>query len=71
MWAFGVLFFYMLNQDFPFKTNPYWSVEEKAKELTKQATNFSYRKSVMKTRRKLEENNTDDLEDLFNKMFRL
>ena len=46
-------------------------MEEKAKELTKQATNFSYRKSVMKTRRKLEENNTDDLEDLFNKMFRL
>ena len=44
-------------------------MEEKAKELKKQATDFSYRKAVMKTKKKIEENCTEEVEDLFKKMF--
>ena len=49
--------------------NPFWSLEEKYKELYKQAENFSYRNKVMKTRKKISENCTDEIEDLFKKMF--
>lgn len=78
MWAFGVLFFYMLNLSYPFGTasidteiNPYWTLAEKCKELTKQAEQFSYRKAVANTRKKNLANCTDEVEDLFRKIFRI
>ena len=49
--------------------NPYWNLDEKAKELTKLAADFSYKKAVMKTKKKILENCTDEVEDLFKKMF--
>lgn len=46
MWAFGVLFFYMLNAAYPFEIHPAWKIENKYAEMVKQAKDFSYRKVV-------------------------
>jgi len=68
MWAFGVLFFYMLNLDYPFciwalilEINPRLPPEFKKVALGKLATDFSYRKAVNKTKRQLVHNCTDDM----------
>ena len=49
MWAFGVLFFFMLNKEFPFsnfylisETNALLSPERKHAELAKVSKDFSY-----------------------------
>lgn len=49
--------------------NPYWSLEDKYKELSEKAKDFSYRKAVMSSRKKIEINCTGEMEDLFRKMF--
>lgn len=49
--------------------NPYWSLEEKFKELTKMAENFSYKKAVNNSKKQVKENCTDAIEDLFKKIF--
>ncbi len=61
MWAFGVVFYFMLNLDYPFRKtsfnldlNPHMPEDVKAKELLNQATNFSYRSKVKNTKKKLE-----------------
>ena len=53
MWAFGILFFFMLNVEFPFskqlsmkELKENWNTEMKCAELKKMATNFSYSKAV-------------------------
>lgn len=51
--------------------NPYWTLDDKYKELRKQAEKFSYRKAVANTKRKNLENCTDEVEDLFRKIFRI
>ena len=51
--------------------NPYWSLEDKCRELRKQAENFSYRKAVANTKKKNLENCTEEVEDLFRKIFRI
>lgn len=68
MWAFGVLFYYMLNLAFPFcifchyiEILPYWDLKTKHEQLSKMAKLFSYKKSVVATRKKLTVNCTDDM----------
>ncbi len=51
--------------------NPYWTLDDKYKELRKQAEKFSYRKAVANTKRKNLDNCTDEVEDLFRKIFRV
>ena len=53
MWAFGVLFYFMLNIDFPFskiayhlEMNLHWPHARKMSELKKQAQKFSYTAAV-------------------------
>lgn len=41
----------------------------KYKELSKQAQQFSYKKAVKATSRKIEQNCTEHMEDLFKKIF--
>lgn len=58
MWAFGVLFYFMLNMQFPFKLNPHWTPEKKEVELKKLATTFSYSKAVEQTKKNIKANCT-------------
>lgn len=76
MWAFGVLFYFMLNMEYPFSKlppNPEISTraepDEKQRELTKQATNFSYKDRVAGSKKRLMDNCNPDVEDLFAKIF--
>lgn len=46
MWAFGVLFYFMLNMEFPFKLNSAPKTKKKSEELIKMATDFSYKALV-------------------------
>jgi hypothetical protein len=53
MWAFGVLFYFMLNMEFPFSNyfliieiNPHDSPEKKQIKLEEAGKNFSYKKYV-------------------------
>lgn len=71
MWAFGVMFYYMLNHEYPFRLNPHWSNEKTLKELVIMANKFNFKKSVENSKFKLVHNYSPDLEDLFNKMFDL
>lgn len=79
IWALGVLFFFMLNMEFPFSKlvfiiefqNPHASNEEKRDEVRKQAQNFSYEKLVLKSKKKLKGNCTPEVEDFFNRIFKL
>ena len=49
--------------------NPHYEIERKEAELKKLAKNFSYKKSVENTKKKLLDNCTPETEDLFKKMF--
>jgi len=69
MWAFGVLFYFMLNMEFPFKANMAPKTKKKSEELIKIATDFSYKKFVEGSRKKILTNCTSDIEDLFKKIF--
>jgi serine/threonine protein kinase len=46
MWAFGVLFYFMLNMEFPFKLHSAPKTKKKSEELIKLATDFSYKAAV-------------------------
>jgi len=66
MWAFGVLFFNMLNQSYPFcmhpisiEINPYWTLDAKYNKLCEYVKDFSYKKAVVNTRKKCMENCTE------------
>ena len=76
MWAFGVLFYFMLNMEFPFsifffylELNPHWQPERKEVELKKMASKFVFSTAVKGTKKKKIENCTPDMDDLFNKIF--
>lgn len=69
MWAFGVLFFFMLNMEFPFKLNPHWEPERKENELKKMAAKFVYSNAVKVTKKKRVENCTPEMDDLFSRIF--
>lgn len=71
MWAFGIVFFFLLNKDFPFKINPHLEGNKEllGQELIKQATNFSYKEFVNKSKYKCVENCTPEMEDLFARIF--
>lgn len=71
VWAFGVLFYFMLNLDYPFKSNPLWPPSRKEAELRKQAADFSYAAAVKKSKRKLMVNCTAEMESLFRQIFEL
>lgn len=71
MWAFGVLFFTMINKDFPFKLPFMASQEKKGNYLTKLAANFSYKKAVQNTKLKKNEHCTPEMEDLFSRIFEI
>lgn len=58
MWAFGVLLYFMLNMEFPFKLNPHATIEQKREELIKQAKDFSYSKLVKNSKKKIMDNCT-------------
>ena len=77
MWAFGVLFFFMLNMEFPFKSNlsltvessPHLEFQVQGQNLLDASKNFSYKDRVKKTKKKIEDNCTPEMEDLFAKIF--
>lgn len=70
MWAFGVLFYFMLNMEFPFIfPNSHSKPEQKRLDLIKYAKNFSYKAAVSNSSKKLMGNCTPEIEDLFKKMF--
>lgn len=69
MWAFGVLFYFMLNMQFPFKANLAPKSKKKSEELIKVATNFSYKTFVQNSRKKIMDNCTPEMQDLFKKIF--
>ncbi len=62
MWAFGVLFFRMLNQSFPFYIDVGKEPAEKASDLARRAQHFSYKKHDSTK-------STPELEDLFLRIF--
>jgi hypothetical protein len=68
MWAFGILFYFMLNMEFPFKPNQFPNTKKKCEELRRLSQNFSYKAFVEKSRKKNLHNCTEDIEDLFKKM---
>ena len=69
MWAFGVLFYFMLNMEYPFCISIFFvildahifSLEKKRLYLLQQAFNFSYQTSVKKSKRKITQNFTPEL----------
>ena len=71
MWSLGVLFYFMLNREFPFCYNKVLNSthEEQGESLLKMSKNFSYRESVLKTKRRRVENCNADVEDLFSRVF--
>ena len=78
MWAFGVLFFTMINKEFPFSTHvltlelPFiGSQEKKGVYLTKLAEKFSFKRAVENTKLKKEGNCTPEMEDLFSRIFQI
>ena len=66
IWALGVVFYFMLNMEYPFSkcnfivefSNPHASNEQKRDELRKQAKNFSYKKFVEKSKKRILQNCT-------------
>jgi hypothetical protein len=55
MWSFGVLFFFMLNMEFPFTMPLQYknNLDGKYKRLTQMATDFSYKKRIGASRKKI------------------
>ncbi len=76
MWAFAVMFYFMLNMELPFSTiiinseiSPHFQFQKKRLDLIKQTTNFSYQETVEKSKKKFMNNCNKDVEDLFYRMF--
>ena len=60
MWAFGVLFYFMLNMEYPFSTialilevNPHVMVEKRTEILRKLADNFNYEEYIKNSKKKM------------------
>lgn len=75
IWAFGVIFYFMLNMEFPF-SRTYLNISQRNYEPTKraeslilQSTDFSYRESVQKSKKNIIQNCTEDVEDFFKRIF--
>ena len=49
--------------------NPYSSLQAQGKKLIEESKDFSYRESVKKSKKKIMENCTSEIEDLFKKIF--
>ena len=71
MWAFGVLFYFMLNLEPPFRINTYLPQKKKCSQLKKLAENFDFEISVKRTKKKKMENCTPEMKDLFKRIFNL
>lgn len=79
MWALGVLFCFILNRSYPFSIDPYYTeinpyldgLNELGEWIKKQANNFSYKEYVTNTKYGKIENCTEEMEDLFRKIFQL
>ena len=55
MWAFGVMFFFMLNKEYPFRKREnmgFIEIVNEEEDLIEQARNFSYKKFVENTKLK-------------------
>ena len=60
MWAFGVLFYFMLNMEYPFsiyffylEVNPHVMMEKKTEILRKLAENFNYEEYIKNSKKKM------------------